>query len=571
MGNCLTSLANASLKAENERLQAEVLRISAIVAARKRNVARECAPEDADAAALCEAAAAGDVAWLRRAASAKVDLSVGDYDKRTALHLAASEGHVAVLMYLLEELNLGASPQDRWGGTPLDDAIRSKSDEVVEFLLSKGARKGLTAMDHAQTDLCDAASKGDIGLLRELIERGHNASTGDYDRRTPLHLAASENHLDVVVFLVNEARVDHSPVDRWGNSPLDDALRSKHTETVAYLKDKGARSAKSPNLVRRGLAAPLQVAQSAHLAALPALLRRRPSKGEIARLPSSVDENSASSANDTQTGSEAAKQHHAPVATELPPHASSRMRRRRPSQPIITPISAGLLSETAVAFANRAVPPLAAGGDRSGDALALHKIGRLTKLSKGGFTNNWNERSFALLGSSLYYADRTRQLPKPGAHTKLFAQLNTNCTLRLLPNTALVGPTAVQNVFMLAWGLKGAVGASNGTDQAPPEQVLLLAAPSLVERDEWLQALDHARELPPCPPGRVAALVASGVVEQLGSEEDEDEGEEDELDAAFAGEAAPASACRAMTPLEVITDPVRWMELAGLAGGVNRM
>jgi len=51
MGNCLTSLANASLKAENERLQAEVLRISAIVAARKRNVARECAPEDADAAA----------------------------------------------------------------------------------------------------------------------------------------------------------------------------------------------------------------------------------------------------------------------------------------------------------------------------------------------------------------------------------------------------------------------------------------------------------------------------------------------------------------------------------------
>ena len=42
-------------------------------------------------AALCDAASTGDVEWLRAAAAAGVDLGVGDYDKRTAVHLAASE------------------------------------------------------------------------------------------------------------------------------------------------------------------------------------------------------------------------------------------------------------------------------------------------------------------------------------------------------------------------------------------------------------------------------------------------------------------------------------------------
>ena len=41
-------------------------------------------------------------------------------DKRTALHLAASEGLVDVVRYLIEEAEADASPVDRWGGTPLD-------------------------------------------------------------------------------------------------------------------------------------------------------------------------------------------------------------------------------------------------------------------------------------------------------------------------------------------------------------------------------------------------------------------------------------------------------------------
>ena len=72
-----------------------------------------------------------------------------------SLHLAASEGLIEVVRYLVEEAGVNPSPVDRWGGTPLDDAIRSarnapkgtatdKYDEVRRFLESKGATQGKT-------------------------------------------------------------------------------------------------------------------------------------------------------------------------------------------------------------------------------------------------------------------------------------------------------------------------------------------------------------------------------------------------------------------------------------------
>ena len=93
-------------------------------------------------------------------------------DKRTAMHLAASEGLLDVVKYLVDEAGANPSPVDRWGGTPLDDAIRSEHLQTAEFLQSKSAKHGKTSvklMENASAELCDAAAKGDVMRLRQLV------------------------------------------------------------------------------------------------------------------------------------------------------------------------------------------------------------------------------------------------------------------------------------------------------------------------------------------------------------------------------------------------------------------
>ena len=150
-------------------------------------------------------------------------------------------------MVLLDELKANMNSVDRWGGTPYDDALRSGHPKVAIFLSGRGAQRGSTsqAFDPA-SELCDAAAKADVARLRFLVhENGYDANTCDYDARTACHLAASEGLLDTVKCLVEELGADHSPRDRWGGTPLDDATRSKHADVVAFLEARGARHGKT--------------------------------------------------------------------------------------------------------------------------------------------------------------------------------------------------------------------------------------------------------------------------------------------------------------------------------------
>lgn len=54
-----------------------------------------------------EAAANGDLAELRRFVAAGAKVNEGDYDSRRAIHIAASEGKLEVVRFLVDE----ASPE----------------------------------------------------------------------------------------------------------------------------------------------------------------------------------------------------------------------------------------------------------------------------------------------------------------------------------------------------------------------------------------------------------------------------------------------------------------------------
>uniref|UniRef100_A0A674NHL2 glutaminase n=1 Tax=Takifugu rubripes TaxID=31033 RepID=A0A674NHL2_TAKRU len=83
---------------------------------------------------LLFAAYTGDITALRRLALSSMDMEQRDYDSRTALHVAAAEGHVGVVRFLLDACRVNPVPKDRWGNTPLDEALHFHHHDVVEVL-----------------------------------------------------------------------------------------------------------------------------------------------------------------------------------------------------------------------------------------------------------------------------------------------------------------------------------------------------------------------------------------------------------------------------------------------------
>lgn len=86
-----------------------------------------------------------------------------------------------------------------------------------------------------------AASTGDVRTVRRMLDEGADLELGDYDHRTPLHLAAAEGHIDVVKLLL-DAGVSPNAHDRWGGTPLDDAMSSGHDDVIDLLNRLGATS-----------------------------------------------------------------------------------------------------------------------------------------------------------------------------------------------------------------------------------------------------------------------------------------------------------------------------------------
>jgi ankyrin repeat protein len=161
-----------------------------------------------------------------------------DYDRRTAMHVAASEGHLEVCKFLVER-GARINRSDRWGGSPLDDASRHRQKEVIQYLRSLGATTGSASR---ATNFIKAAAEGDIDEVETLLITGEvDVNEGDYDKRTALHLAAGEGNADIVRLLC-KYKANVNTEDRWGNRPLDDAVRGKNKESAQILRDHGAKN-----------------------------------------------------------------------------------------------------------------------------------------------------------------------------------------------------------------------------------------------------------------------------------------------------------------------------------------
>lgn len=75
--------------------------------------------------------------------------------------------------------------------------------------------------------------EGDIEYLKVLFNKSVDFNQSDYDGRTPLHIAVSENREDIVKFLINIAKVNINKKDRWGRIAKDE---TNNQEILKYLE-----------------------------------------------------------------------------------------------------------------------------------------------------------------------------------------------------------------------------------------------------------------------------------------------------------------------------------------------
>uniref|UniRef100_A0A7S1T5I3 Protein kinase domain-containing protein n=1 Tax=Compsopogon caeruleus TaxID=31354 RepID=A0A7S1T5I3_9RHOD len=187
---------------------------------------------------LLESSAKGRQDLVEKRLHQGADVNYRDYDSRTPLHLAVEEGHEAIVDILLGH---GADPyqKDRWGNRALD-ILRRRGNQSMTVIFEKH-RIDMEDFDIPDKhlnglELLHFAANGALERVEQHLDLGTDPNFADYDQRTPLHLASVEGHTAVVRLLLSRgAKADVK--DRFGRTPLDDAIAHRVDEVISLLQN----------------------------------------------------------------------------------------------------------------------------------------------------------------------------------------------------------------------------------------------------------------------------------------------------------------------------------------------
>ncbi|MFO8042099.1 MAG: ankyrin repeat domain-containing protein [Alkalispirochaeta sp.] len=144
-----------------------------------------------------------DVAGVREEVNAGVPVESTDYRDKTPLLMAAEQGHMEIVRYLVEEANAdvnATTPESRGEITPLRYAISNEDYEMVRFLVENGADVN-QANGSGWTPIMTAARVGNREILQYLLDEGADVRARTDDGTTPVRVASNNGWTDIVVWM----------------------------------------------------------------------------------------------------------------------------------------------------------------------------------------------------------------------------------------------------------------------------------------------------------------------------------------------------------------------------------
>ncbi|MGD1046632.1 MAG: ankyrin repeat domain-containing protein [Bacteroidota bacterium] len=91
--------------------------------------------------------------------------------------------------------------------------------------------------EHATELFIHAAAHGDFKTLEAFRQRGIDVNSINYDSSTALHAAAVEGKTKIIQHLL-DIGANPNAINRWGHTPLDNAIEMKRTEAITVLKER---------------------------------------------------------------------------------------------------------------------------------------------------------------------------------------------------------------------------------------------------------------------------------------------------------------------------------------------